>query len=38
MLDQILIVVGILGLIIFSIGAVYLNIEKQRRVNNEKRI
>ena len=38
MLDQILIVVGIIGLILFSIGAVYLNIEKQRRVNNEKRI
>ena len=38
MLDQILIVVGIIGLILFSIGAVYLNIEKQRRGNNEKRI
>ena len=31
MLDQILIVLGIIGLIVFAIGVVYLSIEKQRR-------
>jgi FtsZ-interacting cell division protein ZipA len=31
MIDQILIVVGIIGLILFCFGVVYLNIEKQRK-------
>tara|TARA_Y100000310_G_C20406105_1_gene679740 strand:- start:424 stop:558 length:135 start_codon:yes stop_codon:yes gene_type:complete len=30
-IDQILIVVGVVGLILFSVGAVYLNIERQRK-------
>jgi hypothetical protein len=31
MIEQIVIVIGIVGLFVFSFGAVYLNIEKQRK-------
>jgi hypothetical protein len=31
MIEQIVIVTGIVGLFIFSFGAVYLNIKKQRK-------
>ncbi len=31
MIEQILIVIGIIGLFAFSFGVVYLNIEKQRK-------